>query len=98
MDKGSGPYHLHLPVGREFYFEELPGGVGQEPITLYLDHLVTLTGTRLQTRTVEHGDPTPKVMYQSGGLHLPGRLGHPPAAHAQHIRDHLMRHMQFMLR
>src|ERR1700690_1437475 len=98
MDKGSGPYHLHLPVWREFYFEELRGGVGQEPITLCLDHLVTLTGTRLQTRTVEHGDPTSKVMYYSGGLQLPGRLGHSLATHAQHIRDQFVRHMQFIVR
>ncbi len=38
---------MAMPAWRAFWFGELRGDVGQEPITLFLDHLVTLTGARL---------------------------------------------------
>src|SRR6266851_1924100 len=71
---------------------ELLDDVGQETIELRLDHLVALTGPRLQTRAIEHRDPASPVTDQPDVLQLPGGFGDAFTAYAQHVGDQFLGH------
>src|SRR6202158_4231915 len=73
-------------------FGELRREIGQETIELRLDHLIALTGPRLNTRAIEHGDPPSLVTDQLGVLQLPGSVGHAFASHAQHVGYQFLSH------
>src|SRR6202158_5835276 len=73
-------------------FGELRNDVGQETIELRLDHLVALTGPRLQAWAIEHGDPASLVTDQPSALQLPGGFGGAFTAHAQHVGDQFLGH------
>src|SRR6202521_59477 len=77
-------------------FGELRNNVRQETIELRLDHLVALTGPRLQARAIEHRDLASLVTDQPGVLQLAGGFGNAFAAHAQHVGDQFLGHGEFV--
>src|ERR1700676_2047953 len=77
-------------------FGELRDDVGQETIELRLDHLVALTGPRLQARAIEHRDLASPVTDQPGVLQLPGGFGDAFTTHAEHVGDQFLGHGEFV--
>jgi chromosome condensin MukBEF complex kleisin-like MukF subunit len=70
--------------------------IRQQAIELFFHHRVALAYPLLKLRTIQHGDVPAAVVNQAVRLQVAGRLGHALPAHAQHIRDQLLRHQQFI--
>jgi nitrogen-specific signal transduction histidine kinase len=62
------------------------------------DHGIALARQLFELRSVEHGDFSPRITNDAQLLQLAGRLGDAFAAHAEHVRDELLRHLQLIAR
>ena len=69
---------------------------GEQAIELLFDHVVALANPRFQSRSIQHGDVTTVVINQSRSLQFPCRLRDAFAAHAQHIGDQFLGHVQLV--
>src|SRR5208282_2802290 len=68
--------------------------VGKQAVKLQPDDLVALAYTRLQARSIQHGDASPGVGDQPGPLELSRGFGDAFAPHTQHIGDQFLGHVE----
>src|ERR1700722_16861880 len=68
----------------------------QHPVELALDDAIAFARTDFQTCAIEHLDTTTAVMDQTGVMELSCRFRDPFATHAEHVRDHLLRHLKLV--
>jgi hypothetical protein len=70
--------------------------IRQQAVKFSLDHTVALAYALFQFWSIQYDDFAAVVLNQSSCLQLAGCLGDPLATHAQHVRDQLLRHQEFI--
>ena len=70
--------------------------VRQQAVEFFFHHRVALAYAPFQLWTIQYNDFAAAVVNQPVRLQVAGGLGDALPAHAQHVRDQLLRHPQFI--